>query len=382
MADDKIKALVLLGGSLFLVGGAFCNRYLYQRRASSTTTNHKHQHTNEKTKRQRKVRHIGIVGYGKVGQALTHYILENGKELGLSLAFVWNRTKKTLYDDSSLPDEYILQNLEDVGMLEVDLIVEVAHPSILASYGALFLASADLMAGSPTAFADPEVEKSVRESCFTNGHTLYIPSGAFWGANDVKKMADLNTLKRVHITMKKHPLSLKVLPPLDASIKKYKLRQEAKSEPSSKGKEKVTEEDLETENEEGSGDEEWVLYDGSVRELCALAPQNVNTMACCAMAAHNLGFDAVRATLIADPKLSAHVIEIVVEGPGSGDNGDSEAGGDDDVLLYNRNCNKFCVSVRRFNPAKVGAVTGSATYDSFISSMLCACNQPPGVYFC
>ena len=34
-----------------------------------------------------------------------------------------------------------------------------------------------------------------------------------------------------------------------------------------------------------------LLYEGPVRGLCPLCPNNVNTMACCAMAAHTLGFD-------------------------------------------------------------------------------------------
>lgn len=44
------------------------------------------------------------------------------------------------------------------------------------------------------------------------------------------------------------------------------------------------------------------LYDGPVRTLCPLAPNNVNTMAAAAMAAHNLGFDGVKGCLIADPQ--------------------------------------------------------------------------------
>lgn len=38
---------------------------------------------------------------------------------------------------------------------------------------------------------------------------------------------------------------------------------------------------------------EVVLYEGSVRELCPMAPNNVNTMAAAAIAGHNLGFDKV-----------------------------------------------------------------------------------------
>ena len=44
------------------------------------------------------------------------------------------------------------------------------------------------------------------------------------------------------------------------------------------------------------------LYEGPVRELCPLAPNNVNTMAAAAVAAHNLGFDRVIGTLVSDPR--------------------------------------------------------------------------------
>ena len=45
-----------------------------------------------------------------------------------------------------------------------------------------------------------------------------------------------------------------------------------------------------------------LLLLGPVRDLCPLAPNNVNTMAAAAMAAHNLGFDNVTGCLIADPR--------------------------------------------------------------------------------
>ena len=44
------------------------------------------------------------------------------------------------------------------------------------------------------------------------------------------------------------------------------------------------------------------LYEGPVRPLCSLAPNNVNTMAAAAMAAHNLGLDRVVGRLVADPE--------------------------------------------------------------------------------
>lgn len=44
------------------------------------------------------------------------------------------------------------------------------------------------------------------------------------------------------------------------------------------------------------------LLTGSVRGLCPLAPNNVNTMATAAIAAHNLGFDHVQGCLVSDPR--------------------------------------------------------------------------------
>ena len=39
-----------------------------------------------------------------------------------------------------------------------------------------------------------------------------------------------------------------------------------------------------------------------MRDLCPLAPNNVNTMAVAAIAGHNLGFGGVKGCLVADPR--------------------------------------------------------------------------------
>jgi aspartate dehydrogenase len=125
-------------------------------------------------------------------------------------------------------------------------------------------------------------------------HCVYIPSGAFWGAIDIQKMADRNTLKGLKVTMKKSPESLKVLGDLKTKLDSY--------------------------NEtRGSSSDEFVLYNGPVRDLCPLAPNNVNTMAAACIAAHNLGFDKVQASLVAVPGLEAHIIDIEVTGPAPGE---------------------------------------------------------------
>ena len=72
-------------------------------------------------------RRIGIVGYGHLGQFLSKAILDHPQ---LELAFVWNRSKQ-VFDNTDLPKEVILDNLENCAGTHPDLIVEVAHPAIV-----------------------------------------------------------------------------------------------------------------------------------------------------------------------------------------------------------------------------------------------------------
>jgi aspartate dehydrogenase len=142
------------------------------------------------------------------------------------------------------------------------------------------------------------------------------------------------------ITMKKYPTSLKVESILMEKLKKY--------------------------IEDSNQTNEFILYEGPVRDLCPLAPNNVNTIACAALAAHNLGFDGVYARLIADKNLkNAHIIDIEVTGP-----------------IKSNKEEMFQVHTTRYNPANPGEVTGAATYSSFLSSLLMAHSKGNGFHFC
>jgi aspartate dehydrogenase len=295
-----------------------------------------HHHTTLKMSSSRPCR-IGIVGFGSLGQYLVKQSLSKPDQL--QVVFVWNRSPAAIEQNAELlgtSSIAVLRDLKDFATHSVDLIVEVAHPSISEQFGAQFLAHADYFCGSPTAFADAQTEAAVRSAATAHQHTLYIPAGALWGANDIAKMAQRGTLRALRISMAKHPLSLK----LDGELA-TKLADAAK----------VT-------------DRAVVLYEGPVRALCPLAPNNVNTMACAALA--GLGFDATHATLISDARLQSHDIEIDIEGPVNKDTGQP-----------------FRCITKRINPAAVGAVTGSATYVSFFSSLLdaSAYKRGGGVHF-
>ncbi|XP_069773584.1 aspartate dehydrogenase domain-containing protein isoform X2 [Narcine bancroftii] len=248
-------------------------------------------------------------------------IEDEGHQHGLELAFVWNRSREKM--DGKVRRELQLEFLSESMQRSADLIVEVAHPQIAQEYGEEILKHADFMVGSPTAFGEQGVDAKCREAARRYGHTLYVPSGALWGAEDIQKMADRGTLKALKVTMTKHPDSFK----LEGSLQEQK---------------------------ESGSSQRTVLYEGPVRQLCPLAPNNVNTMAAAAMAGHNLGFDQVQGCLVADPSLlDWHVVDIEVDGPVDESSG-----------------HQFTVKSTRRNPSSWGAVTGAATYASFWSSVL------------
>lgn len=271
---------------------------------------------------------IGIVGYGHLGQFLAEMIVQH-KEL--ELAFVWNRSPDA-FETKPIDSSFILQNLEECASANPDLIVEVCHPDITDKYGELFLKTCDFMLGSPTALANKIIEEKLYRAATDYG--LYVPSGALWGGEDIRKMSDRGSLKGLTVTMTKHPSSFKLYGSIKAA------------------NEAVT-------------DEAKVLYEGPVRPLCPMAPNNVNTMAAACVAAQHLGFDNVVGKLVSDPNLRDwHIVEVEAFGPTMS------------------NGNQFSVRTVRSNPADPGAVTGSATYHSFLSSILRAKGKGPGVHLC
>ncbi|XP_064170662.1 aspartate dehydrogenase domain-containing protein isoform X1 [Anguilla rostrata] len=269
---------------------------------------------------------VGVVGYGHLGQYLVERIQREGAAAGLSLAFVWNRNTERLR--GSVPQELILEQLSQFTERVVDVIVEVCHPRIVKEFGAQFLSRAHFLVGSPTALANPQVDAELRRAAARHGKTLYVPSGALWGGQDIQRLNNSGALKALSIRMSKHPSCFRLSG------------------------------DLLSDWTEGEG--RRVLFKGSVADLCPLAPNNVNTMAAAAIAADSLGFAGVTGEIVSDTKLSEfHVVEVEVTG-----------------------ADGFSVTTVRRNPAQAGAVTGNATRGSFWSSLLCCEGHGGRVYLC
>ncbi|XP_053194298.1 aspartate dehydrogenase domain-containing protein [Scomber japonicus] len=269
---------------------------------------------------------IGVVGYGHLGQYLVERILKDGAPLGLTLAFVWNRNSEKL--KGLIPDELILGDLSTFADRRCDVIVEVCHPKIVKEFGLHFLSQSHFMVGSPSALSDPDLNLKLRQAAQLHGRTLYVPSGALWGGQDIQRLNDSGALKALFIRMSKHPSCFRLTG------------------------------DIPPDCMDGEG--RRVLFRGSVAELCPLAPNNVNTMAAAAVAAGTLGFTGVQGEIVSDTALTDyHVVEVEVTGPGG-----------------------FSVHTVRRNPAKIGAVTGRATYDSFWNSLLVCKGHGGRVYLC
>lgn len=269
---------------------------------------------------------VGIVGYGHLGQFLVDRIQREGPGVGLSLAFVWNRNADKFSD--SLPKDLILTNLSEFTHKKADLIVEVCHPQIVKEFGVNFLTHANLLVGSPSALSDSQLNQELRCSAQKHGNTLYVPSGALWGGQDIQRLNDSGSLKALSIRMSKHPSCFRLTGGLLSDWSEDEGRR--------------------------------VLFHGSVAELCPIAPNNVNTMAAAAIAASTLGFHGVTGEIVSDTALADyHLVEVEVTGPDG-----------------------FSVTTVRRNPAKIGAVTGSATYNSFWSSLLVCKGHGGRVYLC
>lgn len=274
-------------------------------------------------------RRIGLVGFGKLGQFIARAVNEDPDiSRDFELAFVWNRSPSTM--DGLVAPQVQLLELSSFHERNPDVIVEVAHPAITNEFGPRFLAHCDYMAGSPTAFATLQIETALRTAASApNNHGLYIPRGALPGLEEVLRMVDNRTLAAASISMKKHPSSLKfggvLTPPLEDTA------------------------------------QERVIYTGSLRQLCSLAPNNVNTMAVLAMAS-GLGFDAVQASLVADPALLHHVTEVKLWGPKT-------------------DGPRYCLTLNRESPAGAGAVTSTATLTSFLKSALASRDRGNGIHF-
>ena len=258
---------------------------------------------------------IGIVGYGRIGSYVYDQITKH-PELGLKIVFVHDMEKERLKE---LPQEVVLDRIEDFASRKPDMVCELAHPDVSREYGPMFLQETDYFLLSVTALADAELDTTLKETAMKSGTRLYIPHGGVMGLDSI--IEGKNTWEEVKFVMKKSPKNL------DFTWSGI--------DPSSISG--VT-----------------TLYEGPTRGICPKFPRNVNTHATVAFA--GIGFDRTQSILIGDPKLNVAILEIYARGGG--------------------------VDLDLKRTGIIKGVTGIATLRSVMKSLASIVPGGPGIHFC
>jgi aspartate dehydrogenase len=218
---------------------------------------------------------LGLIGYGAIGGEVVPAARQGGLGPHVHLAAVLVRRPR------AAPDRLLTHEPDVFFGRDLEAVVECAGHQAVREHGVRCLESgADLVLTSIGALVDDALRARLKQAAARTGRRLTIASAGI-GALDVLSAAAVGGLGRVHMTVRKDPSAW------------YGTEAERLC-------------DL------ASLREPLVIYEGSVREGAARYPQNVNISAAVALA--GLGLDRTGLTIIADPTIRSHVVEIEAEG--------------------------------------------------------------------
>lgn len=217
---------------------------------------------------------LGLIGCGAIGSAVVQAAQQGRLAAGVDLAAVLVRRPRS--DRAPL----ITHDPEVFFDRDLEVVLECAGHQAVRDHGVRSLAGADLVLTSIGALVDDALRAGLEQAAVRAGRRLTIASAGI-GALDILGAAAVGGLTRVEMTVRKDPSAW--------------WGTEA----------------------EGLCDlarlhEPLVIYQGSVREGAARYPQNVNISAAVALA--GIGLDRTELTIVADPTIRSHVIEIAAEG--------------------------------------------------------------------
>jgi aspartate dehydrogenase len=218
---------------------------------------------------------LGLIGFGAIGREVAA-AWRRGDLGKAELAAILVRRPR--------PDETGLPITADVGWFfgrDLDVVLECAGHGAVRDHGLRCLeAGADLVLTSIGALVDDVLRGALEDAARTGGRRLILASAGI-GALDVLAAAAVGGLDRVAMTVRKDPSAW------------YGTEAERLC-------------DLATLRTP------FVVYEGPVRDGARRYPQNVNIAAAVALA--GIGLDRTRLTVVADPTIRTHVVEIEATG--------------------------------------------------------------------
>lgn len=207
---------------------------------------------------------IGLLGYGKIGQAVAADILSREEHV---LSFIQDKFSQP---QPGLNYPFLREQRVEL-LKQTDLVVECALAEVLKEEAPEILKYCDLLPFSLTAFSDEAFYKEIVKICRESGHHVYIPHGAVLGLDGIADAGEL--LEEVRVETVKPPKALK-----------------------------------------RTDMERTVLYDGPTRGACQIYSRNVNVHAGLALA--GVGFDRMHSVIISDPDVDTNTHYIHVKGKG------------------------------------------------------------------
>lgn len=213
---------------------------------------------------------ILLVGCGAIGTEIAR-AAQRMPEVGRIALFDVRRDAAEALARQVHEKAYVVPTVEE-GIREATLVIEAASAEAVRTAGVQALdAGRDLMLLSVTALADAALLQQLTSLATRRGRRIYVPSGAI-AAIDALKAARVAGLESVTLTTTKPPRALGL---------------NGLSQPK-------------------------VVYEGSAEEAMRLFPKNVNIAASLALA--GLGPHQTVVRIIADPRATTNVHELLVKG--------------------------------------------------------------------
>jgi aspartate dehydrogenase len=219
---------------------------------------------------------LGMIGHGAIGRAVTAASRQGDLGPGVELAAVLVRRPRR--GETGLP---ITHDAERFFGRDLDVVLECAGHEAVRAHGVRCIESgADLVLTSIGALVDDALRGALENAAAANARRLILASAGI-GALDILAAAAVGGLERVAMTVRKDPSAW------------YGTEAEGIC-------------DL------ASLREPLVIYDGPVRDGARRYPQNVNIAAAVALA--GIGLDRTQLTIVVDPTIRTHVVQIEASG--------------------------------------------------------------------